>query len=249
MARPTLLAVLLAASAPALTWPQSRVDEVRLGFEGVAGEGVPSLWRHVELGKGATRYALVQEHGELLLRAVAKDAGSCLLRPVPAGLLDGNRSPGLRWRWRVARATGGDGRDRERDDLPARVWVGFATDWSRAGWLERRAAADARARYGFEPPGTWIQYVWAGGGRQRGEAFDEPYAPERVKCVALRCGPDRAWQVESVDPCADWRRLFGGTPPQVCAVGVMSDADDQGGQVEADYADLAFVCSSAAAGR
>lgn len=209
---------------------------LELGFDG-AEDGLPDGWRHVALPsvERSTRYQVATVESRTVLRALSDRSASFLIRPVPRPSADFI----LTWRWRVSRSSSrGGGRSKETDDFPARVWVGFETDWSRAGWLERRRAAEARERFGVEPPGTWIHYVWAVRGRTRGEGFDEPYAEERVKCVALRCGGPSGWATERVDPAADWSRLFGGPAPRVAAVAVMVDMDDTAGAAEAWFADM-----------
>jgi hypothetical protein len=44
-----------------------------------------------------------------------------------------------------------------------------------------------------------------------------------------------------VDAYADYKRLFGGEPRTVKAVAVITDSDNTGSRVMADYDDFAFV--------
>jgi len=237
MARPQLVAALLgalAAAAPA-------GEESLLGRpEGPAL--LPAGWTHVEVPSTDRRtvYTTAAVGSAVTLRAVARNAASFVVRRVtPRG-----RTAALRWSWRVDVARRpGDGLREETDDLPARLWVGFQTDWASEPWSERHAAAEARERYGFTPPGYWLHYVWSGPGRERGDTGACPYAPGRVRYVVLRGdgAPLRAWRNEEVDPAADYARLFGEPAPPVRAVAFMSDSDDRGGGAVAFLRDLVLV--------
>jgi hypothetical protein len=121
--------------------------------------------------------------------------------------------------------------------------VGFEGDWSDASWFEEREADAMREQIGRAPPRRWLQYVWTGRGRTKGEQFGEPYRPETIRCVALRGGDDATarWFDEDVDPRADYARAFGSRAPAIIAVMVMTDADDTRGVAGARYADLRLV--------
>lgn len=250
--RHLLLGLVLTLALPAAHVARAN-DEIPLGFDGPRTGALPSDWRHVKFPSVAqvTSYGVAAVGTGVALRAVASRSASLVVRRVPDSLARLS-SARLRWRWRVDRTVpAGDGRSKETDDFPARVWVGFKTDWSRESWLVRREAEKARERYGFEPPGTWVGYVWTGRGRQQGEAFDEPYDADRFKCIALRTAGDAlgAWCSEDVDPRADWRRLFHGEPPPITAIAIMTDADDTASDAEALFADMAFVSADSPGAR
>ena len=221
--------------------------EHRLGFEAPENGVVPLGWRHVTFPsiERSTRYSSADEDSECVVHAFADRSASVLLRPVPQDI-SLEETPLLSWRWRVEESVPrGDGKEKSTDDFPARIWVGFETDWSKEGYFARREAEKARERYGFDPPGYWIHYVWAGSGREKGETFDEPYSPDRFKCVALRNEQDslNQWFREARDPRADFEKLYGRPAPRIVAVAIMTDTDDTNSQARASYADLAFVSS------
>jgi hypothetical protein len=229
---------------------RASADEFPLGFGGLLENDLPVGWRAVRFPSisHATEYSIVSIESRAVLHALAKSSASIVVRRVPDEL-SLERTPVLTWRWRVEKTVAAsDGRSRETDDFPARVWVGFETDWSKEGWLDRREAESARTRYGFTPPGYWLHYVWAAK-RQPEEAFDEPYQPEHVKCVTLRSGSDalETWFSEAREPARDFERCFHRAAPRVTAVAVMTDSDDTGSTAEALYADLAFVSTHAGA--
>lgn len=203
---------------------------------------LPDDWRHCAFqGKASTTYAFVTSGNTLVIQAHARSSASCLVKPVsdPQGR--------LHWKWCVTRTIySGTGADKKTDDFAARVWVGFEGSWDDASWGDKNAAKKLQLDYGFVPPTHWIHYVWAGRGRARGEAFDEPYKPERFKCISLRTALDEVgvWYDEERDVRADFKRLYGREAPRVTALGIMTDGDDTESEAEARYSDIAFVESS-----
>lgn len=221
----------------------SAADEARLGFQGPLHDGLPAEWRHVRFPSinKATSYAPVSSGDTFVIAARAEGSASVLVRHV---VDTGER---LRWRWKVDRTIlAGDGSAKAKDDFAARVWVGFEGDWAQEGWSYRRSGEKLKEAYGFTPPTHWIHYVWAGRGRARGEAFDEPYDPDHFKCIALRSVQDElgAWQDEERDPRLDFERLFGRKPGKITAIGIMTDGDDTDSTAEASYAEIEWVSSA-----
>src|SRR5581483_1497762 len=118
----------------------------RLGFEGPLEGGLPAGWKHVAFPSisKTTSYAVVTSGDTLVLHAHAKGSASVVVRRVDT---TGER---LRWRWKVERTIlAGDGREKKKDDFAARVWVGFAGDWSQEGWSYRRSGKKLEEAYGF----------------------------------------------------------------------------------------------------
>jgi hypothetical protein len=221
--------------------------EVPLGFSGPLEGSLPAGWKHIEFPSipSSTSYAVVSSGNVPVLHARASSSASFVIRRVPADF-DVAETPLLRWRWRVDRTVpNGDGKSKDTDDFPARVWVGFEGDWSTASWRDRREADQIRERTGYTPPLYWIHYVWAGRGRSRGEPFDEPFSPARFKCIALRNILDDlgVWVDEARDPRADFKKLFGRDAPRIVAVAVMTDTDNSSAEAEAYYSEIAFVSS------
>jgi hypothetical protein len=254
-ARVSVLAVLLLLSVAAARAEPGAVASVPLGWSGprAGSTDLAEGWRHVAFPSidRQTSYALVASGTESVLHAVSENAASFVVRRAPAGL-DLERTPLLRWDWRVDRTIlAGNGKEKATDDFAARVWVGFEGDWSQGGWSERRAAAKQKEQFGFEPPFYWIHYVWAGRGRDRDDAFGEPYSPARFRCLALRTAEDALgrWTAEERDPRADFKRLFGSPAPAITALAVMTDTDDTGSTAEAYYGAIAFVATTAAPAR
>src|SRR5438132_1267881 len=99
--------------------------DVVLGFEPGGRNGLPNGWQAINFPSVPipTSYALVASGTVLQARADA--SASFVVRRTPDHF-DIDKTPLLRWRWRVDRTIlPGDGASKATDDFPARVWVGF----------------------------------------------------------------------------------------------------------------------------
>lgn len=197
----------------------------------------PKIPRH-------TAYAVQTLDGLTVLRADADASASGLALGRD---FDMRAYPRLRWRWRVenllAKAAPGV---KSGDDYPIRIYVSFAYDPVRAGFLERIKYELARQIYGQYPPQSTLNYVWASKGT-KGGIYTSPYA-DSVKMIFIEAGPERVgqWVEEEVDLMEDYRRAFGVNPPEVLAgIAIMSDADNTGESVRA-YIDYIELSSGAA---
>jgi len=214
-----------------------------VGFSAFADDGFPDGWKHLTFPSvdRATSYAVVHSGSTLVIEAQADCSASVLVRCVkdPPDL--------LHWKWRVDRTIfAGNGKTRSTDDFAARVWVGFDGNWDDASRTEKSKAKEFKKTTGLDAPLEWIHYVWCGRGRPRFASFDEPYQPNRVKCIALRAAEDelQTWYDEERDPRADFRRLFGHEPGKIMAIAVMTDGDDTQSQAHAFYSEIGFVSSA-----
>lgn len=209
-------------------------------FSVASESGVPAGWKPLAFKRipRRTEYRVEREGGDAYLAARASASASGLLKELQVDL---GATPVLRWRWRVSGAVqGADARAKAGDDYAARVYVAFAYDPSRASAFERLRYGALRALYGEYPPKAAINYVWDNR-LPVGTSLDNAYT-SRVKMVVLRSGDGDAgrWVEERVDVLEDYRRLFGGDPPRLRFIAVMTDTDDTAGYAEASYDDLAF---------
>ncbi len=125
----------------------------------------------------------------------------------------------LTWRWRIPVAPqGADLRRKATDDAAARIFVSF----------------DTPTRFG-RAPRTLFYSV--------GNA--EPDGYERASFVSgalhvIRIAPpaNGAWATVTVDPIADYVRLFGRQPPKITGVGLLQDSEQTGSLAVADLAVL-----------
>jgi hypothetical protein len=170
-------------------------------------------------GKKPTRYRLVRESGVQVLQADCQGSASGWIRKHK---IDLERTPVLRWRWKVAQVYS-DVREREKkgDDFPARVYVVLGSG---------RALSRTRS----------VVYVWASAEPQ-GSDWPSAYT-KQARVVALRSGASGAgrWHEERRDVRADFKRYFGIDVTAADGVAIMSDCDDAGGATRAWYGDVRF---------
>lgn len=124
----------------------------------------------------------------------------------------------LRWRWRVRDLPeGSDETEGDKNDSAAAVRLLFGTGVFSGKSLKYIWSATL-------PVGTVIE-----GNRQY--------------VVVLRSGADGLgkWVWEEVNAYKDYRRLFGGDPRPADALGLLTDSNNTGSIVGADYDDIAFI--------
>lgn len=179
-------------------------------------DGDLSAWE-VQVFQGETTYRIVQEpDGTPVLMADSQAAASGLVKKIT---FDPSDYPILTWRWKIEHTLEkGDARTKEGDDYAARVYVIFPH------WIK--------------PLTRSINYIWANRLPQ-GEAVPNAFF-SRAMLLAVQSGNDYAgqWLREERNIVEDYRRLFGGEPPQAGAIAIMTDTDNTGEAVRAWYADL-----------
>lgn len=139
--------------------------------------------------------------------------------------LDEPLAPGggrLVWSWRtLASPEAADLRDPVRDDSALRVYVVFG-----------RASLAGAARAIF--------YTW--GNLEPAQLERPAFESSRIHVVRLAGAGEvgGGWRSESVRPFADYRRIWGGEPEPITAVGVLQDTDATGGFASAELRALAW---------
>ena len=194
--------------------------------------------------KPLTRYALVENHGKVVLRAEASTSASGLYREIH---VNPRRHPVLGWQWRVdAPVPGADPRQRIAEDAPARVIVAFTGDRDKLDFAERTNMALAKALSGQQLPYATLMYIWSDQ-LPVGTVVPNPHT-SRIQMIVVASGPARsgAWTAIERDVLEDYRRAFGEEPGDVYAVGVMTDTDNTASEAVAYYGDIAFRSSPTA---
>lgn len=123
----------------------------------------------------------------------------------------------LRWRWRVHQLPeGSDETDAKKNDSAAAVRLVFGTNM-----LAKR-----------------LKYIWSAT-LPKGTVITSG----RQYAIVLRSGTDDLgeWVWEEVNAYQDYRRLFGGDPRPVDYLGLLTDSDNTGTVVAADYDDIIFI--------
>nr|WP_228141711.1 DUF3047 domain-containing protein [Marinobacter sp. X15-166B] len=186
-----------------------------------------------------SNYRLVTDAGVQVMEAQTRGGASGLIARL--NLLPDDQLQ-LRWRWKVSGVyRQGDARRKAGDDYPARIYVAFAFEPDRAGWFDKFKRNTVRVLFGEELPGKALNYIWANK-LPPGEFIANPYTDQTVM-VAVNSGDARAnqWVTVTRNLAADYRRAFGGEPPAIVGIGIMSDADNTGEAATAWYGDIVLL--------
>ena len=179
-------------------------------------DGLPAAWRPHSFKRIERRTRWEWSAPESALHAVSSASASGLIYRLDDAA-EGRTV--LRWRWKVSSSVAeADESRREGDDCAARVYALFSP-----GFVWRTRA---------------VVYVWARR-MKPGESRPNAYTG-RAMMLALRSGDAEAgkWVSEERDLASDYRRLFGGEPPRLSAIAVMTDTDDTGSIAEAWYSGI-----------
>ena len=175
------------------------------------------------------------------VRAEADCAASALVLPLEG--VDLERTPVLRWRWRVDRPLDiPDERSREGDDFAARVYVMFRFEPERASFVERARNSLGSRLFGTQMPGSTLNFVWTSR-EEPGSLWTNPFVASS-RTIALARGAATDWREEAVDVVASYRRAFQRRPPPPLALGIMTDADNACQRAEARYAGFRFTAEA-----
>lgn len=127
----------------------------------------------------------------------------------------------LRWRWRVHDLPeGSDETDDDKNDSAAAVRLVIGA----SKWNPRAAKS--------------LKYIWS-------ETLPKGtvISSSRQHMIVLRSGKDDLgkWVWEEVNAYQDYRRLFGGDPRPVDVLALLTDSNNTGTVVAADYDDIIFI--------
>lgn len=228
------------AVVAALERERSPVVEVARFSQKRAAQPLPPHWRTyvVVPWKPRTQYALVDSEGQVCLEARSERAASGLYRQVR---VRPQTHPYLEWRWRVSSLIdGADPRVAAREDSPVRVVVSFHGDPANLDEGDLAKMRLARALSGNALPYATLMYVWSND-LPVGTVVVNPHIG-RVRMIVAESGPARLgqWIQLRRNTLEDYRRAFGENPWDVVAVGVMTDSDNTGTSVRAQYGDITF---------
>ncbi len=200
-----------------------------------------AAWEHLRFPSvdRATEYRLQSAQGAV--HAVSHCAASALVLPLDG--IDLERTPLLRWRWRIVQLPSvEDERKRSGDDFAARVYVIFPFDPDRSSPLARLRRLVAEKVLGRRIPGSAVNYVRSAH-EPAAARWNNPYTAES-KMISLGRGALVEWTSVEVDLRGDHRLVFGEAAPSPSAIALMTDADDSCSEAEAWFADLRFAAAS-----
>lgn len=183
--------------------------------------GLSPKWEEKSF-KGKTEYQVTREDNQLCIKASSNSSASGLYYKID---YDSKEYPLLMWRWKVDHVLSkGDARYKDGDDYSARVYVIFPS------WAFWRTKA--------------LNYVWANKFPQ-GEAVPNAFT-KNAMMIAVESGPERTgqWMEEKRNVLEDYRRYFGGHPPKVGAIAIMTDTDNTGEAATAWYGPISILSGS-----
>ena len=219
---------------------ESQRLEVGRFSKGREGESLPSAWRPLEFKKipRHTSYSLVRDGDAVVVKAVSRASASGLVCRIA---VDPRRYPIVEWQWKIeGLIERADVHARGGDDYPARLYITFASEPARLGFLDRAKFEALKLLYGDAPPLAAINYIWEGRA-PLGAIVPNAYT-SRVKMIVVESGSARVgrWVSERRDLLADYRAAFGEEPPDVSGVAIMTDTDNTGESAVAYYGDIGF---------
>jgi hypothetical protein len=234
------LSLLLACSAPVNAAKPHAADPCVAHSLDFGSKAVG--WAHLPLSKMKrdTAYSVAQKDGHTVLRGVADRSASlyvALFKPamaVPAG---------IDWRWKtVALVQDADNRDKDREDAPLRVIVGFDGDKATLPAEEQTRFRRARTLTGRDAPYATLMYIWSD--HVPVNTVIPSAHTGQVKMLVVASGPKGlgSWQSVHRNLAADYRRAFGAAPGHMLGVAVMTDTDNTGARAVGEYADIRFDC-------
>jgi len=238
-----LAAAFVAACALEPAKPPAEIPLPAVGKFSAAkpGDVLPSGWRVWQLSnlKRPTQYRLVDHEGRTVVFARARSSASGLVLPISVDLKE---YPILQWRWNVpALITGADNTQRHTEDSPVRIVIAFDGDKSKLPLEERLFSEQFRAFTQQEFPYALLIYIWEN--RAPVGAVIENLNTSRIRMIVVDSGKGNvgAWREHRRNVYEDYKRAFGEDPPRVRSIGIMTDSDNTGGDVEAYYGDIAFL--------
>ena len=135
--------------------------------------------------------------------------------------------PVLSWRWKVSNVyRKGDSASKKGDDYPARLYVVFAYDPTKASAGKRLQYNVAKLVYGQFPPDSSISYIWDN--RKTDKPFIVNAYVDEARMIPVSYGTAQVntWQEYTVNIVQDYKMAFGQDPPPTASLAVMCDSDN-----------------------
>ena len=184
-----------------------------------------------------TQYERLSEGDAVVVRARSAASASGLAREIR---IDPRRYPIVRWRWKVENLLEkSDIRSKQGDDYPARLYITFEYEPDKVSFGRRTQYRLGRLLFGDIPIAA-LNYVWDGKA-PAGTVVDNAYT-DFAKMIVVRSGAQGVgtWVEEERNVYEDYKRAFGGEPPMIKGVAIMTDTDDTGESASAYYGDIVF---------
>lgn len=181
-------------------------------------EGWANQWMERKISQKPTRYQVVQEDTNSVLRAKSEGSASLLWRMLNIHSVKIGK---ISWRWKVAKSLSKKTEEKTKmgDDYAARLFVVFEPH--KVNWNTRA-----------------ICYVWAAS-EPVGSSYKDPYA-KNVRIIVVESGNKQSdkWITEERNFIADYLKVFRNAPEMVSAVAIMVDTDNTAQKVAAWFDDI-----------
>lgn len=242
--RPRILALALVSVIAAAPIPARAHDASALvvGHFSAAspGDQPPAGWKPLTFKKipTHTRYRLIKDGETTVIRAVSEASASGLTKEVA---IDPREYPLVRWRWKVENLLQrSDVRHKDGDDYPVRLYIAFAYEPDKVSFSRKLKYHAGRALFGDIPIAA-INYIWERAAPV-GTVIENAYT-DFAQMVVVQSGPANVgrWVEEERNVYEDYKRAFGGEPPMIKGVAIMSDTDNTKERTTAYYGDISFV--------
>jgi hypothetical protein len=244
--RPPAAVLFAVLAGCAVVEPAPTMHEVAAFSGNREGPDAPRGWQPLIItrAKAPTQYRLVYDERarSVVVHARAERSATGLKQPLD---IDASARPRVAWRWRVQDLiAGADNLDRHAEDSPVRLLLFFDGDKRRLPPRDQVALEMAEMVSGQSVPYATLVYMWEN--RQPvGSVIDSAHTG-RIKMVVAGSGRDRLgqWKQFERDYVADFERAFGERPGRLIGVGIMTDTDNTGGEIEAFYGDIELRSAS-----
>ena len=233
--------ILVACLSP----PQVEAKNVFLGFkQAKKSDSLPEGWELITyFRRGKNKMSLSKEGKRTVLTVKSLGSASAILKTPKVDL---KAFPILVWCWKINRVVGMAVESRkDRNDAAARIRVIFGKRRAKPpqkppGFTEFFKSLGLEMG-GVEPGGFKIDYIW-GNTISSGEVIDYP-GSKNHKMVVIQSGENRAnrWVWEKRNLVEDYRQFFGGTPPGLAGIVVLTDTDDTNEGVIAHYTSIVMM--------
>jgi len=206
----------------------------------------PQGWEALVIArnKAPTDYRLVPDTGDgtVVLRARAQRSASGLKQVLD---IEPQAKPNVAWRWRLTGLIeSADNLDRHAEDSPVRLLLFFDGDRTRLPPRDLVALDLAETLSGRRVPYATLVYIWEN--RQPVGTVIANAHTGRVRMIVAGSGGEDVgqWRRLERNYVADFERAFGEPPGRLVGVGIMTDTDNTGTEIEAYYGDIELRRSS-----
>jgi hypothetical protein len=234
-----LLMALLSLLPAVQAGPDAILEVGKFSAEAKVGS-LPTGWKPLYFRgiKGHTHYALVKDDGAVVVKAVSHAAASALFREIK---INPREYPIVQWRWKITNILEkGNAYRKSGDDYPARLDIAFAYNATRVGYFERLKYRMFKWLYGEYPPFDAMTYIWANR-VPKGTVIPNAYT-DRDMMFVVESGTKKLnqWVTEERNLYRDYKHAFGGEPPMISGVAIMTDTDSTGESAVTYYGDILF---------